>query len=103
MVRKAGNQNIINKHFFQAQFDAHEMITQRELVSQRVNVDLSERAKQFGILLDDISIVSLQTTNLFIELKVLKIFEDKNSKAYPRAIEGRKIKAVKKEAILDWY
>lgn len=40
-----------------AQFDAHEMITQRESVSHRVNVELAERAKQFGILLDDISIV----------------------------------------------
>lgn len=40
-----------------AQFDAHEMITQREIVSHRVSVELSERAKHFGILLDDISIV----------------------------------------------
>lgn len=44
---------------FQAQFDAHEMITQRESVSQRVQVELAARAKQFGILLDDISIVGL--------------------------------------------
>lgn len=36
------------------------MITQRETVSNRVSVELSERAKQFGILLDDISIVWLK-------------------------------------------
>lgn len=33
------------------------MITQRESVSHRVSVELSERARQFGILLDDIAIV----------------------------------------------
>lgn len=41
-----------------AQFDAHEMITQRESVSQRVSQELQHRAAQFGFLLDDISIVS---------------------------------------------
>lgn len=42
----------------QAQFDASELITQREVVSQKVNELLTERAKAFGLLLDDISIVS---------------------------------------------
>ena len=41
----------------QAQFDAAEMITQRELVSQRVSDELSKRAEQFGLILDDISLV----------------------------------------------
>jgi len=41
-----------------AEFDAGELITQREVVSQRVNEDLTERAAQFGLILDDISIVS---------------------------------------------
>lgn len=41
-----------------AQFDAGELITQRELVSQKVSEDLTERASQFGVILDDISIVS---------------------------------------------
>lgn len=43
---------------FQAQFDASELITQREMVSQRVNEELTERAAQFGLILDDISLVS---------------------------------------------
>ena len=42
-----------------AQFDAGELITQRELVSQKVSEDLTERASQFGVILDDISIVSI--------------------------------------------
>jgi len=41
-----------------AQFDAGELITQREVVSQKVSEDLIERAGQFGIICDDISIVS---------------------------------------------
>ena len=45
----------------QAQFDASELITQREVVSQKVNELLTERAKTFGLLLDDISIVSAIT------------------------------------------
>lgn len=40
-----------------AQFDAGELITQREIVSQKVSEDLTERAAQFGVILDDISIV----------------------------------------------
>lgn len=40
-----------------AQFDAGELITQRELVSQKVSEHLTERASQFGLILDDISIV----------------------------------------------
>ncbi|KRY34459.1 Protein l(2)37Cc [Trichinella spiralis] len=39
-----------------AQFDAADMITHRELVSQKVNEELTERASQFGLLLDDISL-----------------------------------------------
>ncbi|XP_063700250.1 prohibitin 1 [Culicoides brevitarsis] len=42
-----------------AQFDAGELITQREIVSQRVSNDLVERAQQFGLILDDISITHL--------------------------------------------
>ncbi len=41
----------------QAQFDASELITQREVVSQRVSEALTARAAQFGLILDDISIV----------------------------------------------
>lgn len=43
----------------QAQFDAGELITQREIVSQKVSEALTERAGQFGLILDDISIVRL--------------------------------------------
>ena len=40
-----------------AQFDAAELITQREVVSARIRQDLLNRAKEFNILLEDVSIV----------------------------------------------
>lgn len=43
--------------FFQARFDAGELITQRELVSRQVSEDLTERAATFGLILDDVSLV----------------------------------------------
>merc|ERR1719147_439286 len=42
-----------------AEFDADELITQRESVSQRVHQELLGRSQQFGLILDDISITHL--------------------------------------------
>merc|ERR1711881_108755 len=42
-----------------AEFDAGELITQRESVSLRVKEDLVARSQQFGLILDDISITHL--------------------------------------------
>ncbi|CDR43761.1 CYFA0S12e04038g1_1 [Cyberlindnera fabianii] len=42
-----------------AQFDAAELITQREVVSARIRQELSERAKEFSIKLEDVSITHL--------------------------------------------
>lgn len=42
-----------------AQFDAAELITQRELVSQRIRDELSTRANEFGIRLEDVSITHM--------------------------------------------
>ena len=42
-----------------AQFDAGELITQRELVSARVREDLVKRAREFNIMLEDVSITHL--------------------------------------------
>ncbi|XP_054167969.1 protein l(2)37Cc-like [Oppia nitens] len=55
-----------------AQFDAGELITQRELVSQKVSEELTERAAQFGLILDDISLTHLTFGREFtaaVELK----------------------------------
>lgn len=55
-----------------AQFDAGELITQRELVSQKVTDDLMERASQFGVILDDISITHLTFGKEFTQAVELK-------------------------------
>ena len=42
-----------------AQFDAAELITQREAVSQRIRGDLLRRASEFNIALEDVSITHM--------------------------------------------
>ncbi|KAJ1538101.1 Prohibitin-1, subunit of the prohibitin complex (Phb1p-Phb2p), partial [Cladochytrium tenue] len=42
-----------------ALFDASELITQRELVSQRIREDLNKRAERYNIVLEDVSITHL--------------------------------------------
>ncbi|CAG5115846.1 unnamed protein product [Candidula unifasciata] len=55
-----------------AQFDASDLITQRELVSTKVSEELSERALQFGLILDDISLTHLTFGREFTEAVELK-------------------------------
>lgn len=55
-----------------AQFDAGELITQREVVSQKVSDDLTERAAQFGFILDDIAITHLTFGKEFTQAVELK-------------------------------
>merc|ERR1712168_763405 len=55
-----------------AEFDAGELITLRETLSQRVQKELTARADQFGLILDDISITHLTFAREFsaaVELK----------------------------------
>ncbi|KAK3365669.1 band 7 family-domain-containing protein [Lasiosphaeria ovina] len=42
-----------------AQFDAAELITQREAVSNRIRTDLMKRAREFNIMLEDVSITHM--------------------------------------------
>ena len=57
-----GTQNVVLNAYFQvlkavvAQFDAGELITQREMVSARVNSELTARAEQVRVLLGNCSI-----------------------------------------------
>lgn len=55
-----------------AQYDASELITQREIVSQKICDELRVRAGQFGILLDDISITHLTFGKEFTEAVEMK-------------------------------
>lgn len=55
-----------------AKFDAGELITQRELVSNRVREGLRKRANEFNIILDDISITHLTFGREFTQAVELK-------------------------------
>ncbi|CAG2237651.1 PHB1 [Mytilus edulis] len=55
-----------------AQFDASEMITQREIVSHRVSEELTERAATFGLILDDISLTHLTFGREFTQAVEMK-------------------------------
>ncbi|CAF1546251.1 unnamed protein product [Rotaria sordida] len=65
---------LLPKHFLQiwSQFDAIELITQRTLISQSISELLIERAAQFGLLLDDISITHLSFRPEFTNAVELK-------------------------------
>lgn len=54
-----------------AQFDAAELITQREVVSARIRQDLLKRAGEFNIILEDVSLVRVPTCCLSPHLRVL--------------------------------
>lgn len=54
-----------------AQFDAAELITQREVVSARIRADLLKRAGEFNIILEDVSIVSRDRVRISIEPRKL--------------------------------
>jgi len=55
-----------------AQFDAGELITNRELVSSRIDQELTKRSEQFGVILDDISITHLTFGREFTQAVELK-------------------------------
>lgn len=55
-----------------AQFDAGELITQREIVSRKVSDALTDRAAMFGIILDDISLTHLTFGREFTHAVELK-------------------------------
>jgi len=55
-----------------AQFDAGELITQREMLSNKVRTELVTRAEQFGLILDDIAITHLTFGREFTQAVEMK-------------------------------
>ncbi|XP_071578938.1 prohibitin 1 [Temnothorax nylanderi] len=82
-----------------AQFDAGELITQRELVSQKVNEDLTERASQFGLILDDISLTHLTFGKEFTHAVELKQVAQQDAEKARFLVE--KAEQQKKAAIIS--
>ncbi|XP_064079268.1 prohibitin 1-like [Macrobrachium nipponense] len=80
-----------------ARYDAGELITQREKVSRSVNDQLAERAAQFGLILDDISITHLTFGKEFtqaVELKQVAQQEAERAKFLVDKAEQEKLAAI---------
>jgi prohibitin 1 len=80
-----------------ARFDAGELITQREKVSNKVSEELTERCKQFGLVLDDISITHLTFGREFtqaVELKQVAQQEAERAKFLVEKAEQEKKAAI---------
>lgn len=76
-----------------ARFDAGELITQREHVSRQVNTELTKRAAQFGLILDDISLTHLTFGREFtnaVELKQVAQQEAERAKFLVEKAEQQK-------------
>jgi len=80
-----------------AQFDAGELITQRDMVSRKVSEYLTERAAQFGLILDDISLTHLtfgREFTLAVELKQVAQQDAEKARFLVEKAEQQKIAAV---------
>ncbi|KAK6166662.1 prohibitin 1 [Patella vulgata] len=80
-----------------ALFDAGELITNREVVSMKVSEELVERASQFGIILDDISLTHLTFGHEFtsaVEQKQVAQQEAERARYMVEKAEQMKIAAI---------
>lgn len=80
-----------------AQFNAEELITNRDLVSQKVNEELTDRAAEFGLLLDDISLTHLTFGRDFttaVELKQCAQQDAERARFLVEKAEHQKMAAV---------
>jgi hypothetical protein len=71
-----------------AQFDAAELITQREVVSSRIREDLLKRAGEFNIVLEDVSIVSAALEFSHILLPALPLLAIRLAVSHHRSSAG---------------
>merc|ERR1711971_179775 len=81
-----------------AEFDAGELITQREMVSNRVNTLLTQRSQQFGLILDDISITHLTFGREFTQAVELKQVAQQDAEKARFLVE--KAEQIKQAAII---
>jgi len=84
-----------------AMYDAGELITQREIVSRKVRDNLMQRAKDYGIILDDISITHLTFSKEYtsaVEAKQVAQQDAERSKfVVMKAEQERKAAVIKAE------
>ncbi|KAJ3089527.1 Prohibitin-1, subunit of the prohibitin complex (Phb1p-Phb2p) [Quaeritorhiza haematococci] len=80
-----------------AQFNPEELITQREVVSQRIREDLMKRAGEFNIILEDVSITHLTFGKEFtnaVEAKQIAQQEAERARYVVEKAEQEKLAAI---------
>lgn len=80
-----------------AQFDAGELITLRDTISQRISEELKDRGSQFGLILDDVSLTHLTFSREFtnaVELKQVAQQEAERSRFLVEKAEFQKQAAI---------
>ena len=80
-----------------AQFDAGELITQREIVSGRIRAELWKRANEFNIILEDVSITHLSFGKEFtdaVEQKVIAQQEAERARFVVEKAEQEKLAGI---------
>ncbi|KAI8915125.1 band 7 family-domain-containing protein [Entophlyctis helioformis] len=80
-----------------AQFDAGELITQRELVSSKIRTELLKRASEFNIVLEDVSITHLTFGKEFtdaVEQKVIAQQEAERARFVVEKAEQEKLAGI---------
>ncbi|KAF5179260.1 Prohibitin [Thalictrum thalictroides] len=80
-----------------AQYNANQLVTQRETVSKEIRDILTKRAAQFNIALDDVSIINLKFGNMFtaaIEAKQIAAQEAERAKYLVEKAEQDKKSAI---------
>ncbi|KAI8824786.1 band 7 family-domain-containing protein [Fimicolochytrium jonesii] len=80
-----------------AQFDAGELITQRDQVSQRIREDLHKRAREFNIVLEDVSLTHLTFGKDFtdaVEQKVIAQQEAERARFVVEKAEQEQLAAI---------
>ncbi|KAI9309085.1 prohibitin-1 [Cunninghamella echinulata] len=80
-----------------AQFDASELITQREVVSAKIREDLYKRARQFNIALEDVSITHMTFGKEFtnaVEQKQIAQQEAERAKFIVERAEQEKLASI---------
>merc|ERR1712136_277931 len=82
-----------------AEFDAGELITQRETLSGRVRSDLVARAEQFGLILDDIAITHLTFGREFTQAVEMKQVAQQEAEKARFLVE--KAEQIKKASIIS--
>lgn len=70
-----------------AQYDASELITQREMVSQKVTEELTTRAAHFGLVLDDISLTHLSFGKEFTDAVEMKQVAQQDAERHRYLVE----------------